>query len=336
MFDINELDNQNWSKAQDSFGKSENIYLTDSKVIKVTYDKEVDISGTEKKVWKNVYKELFKEYKPNSQTQTVDFSKNINNIRFRCHMFHQLSEGWTIALRALPNKLGKWKDLGIVKEDIMSISSKNGLIVISGPTGAGKSTTMSKVIHTLDKAKLLGVAVSIENPVEFVYDSPLIFQREVGIDVKSFESGIYEAMRQTPKTIIIGEIRGSETALAAVKAGLSGHRIIATIHANSIEDAVSRFWMFLDKDKGLLIHALQGIFAQHLLDIPERDKPLLVYESLEINHSAKMVLESILDPKTSSSLKLLSHEQYQQKRKSLLEIKNELFSQGLDYNYIKF
>ena len=104
--------------------------------------------------------------------------------------------------------------------------------------------------------------------VDYLHHKDMIFQREVGTKVKDFKTGLVDAVRANPTTIVIGEIRDTETALEAVRAGLNGHRVLATLHASSIKEAISRLWAFLnDQGDELLVQSLQGIVAQHLIHI---------------------------------------------------------------------
>jgi Tfp pilus assembly pilus retraction ATPase PilT len=266
------------------------------------------------------------------ENQTKDWTTTLNNNRYRVHLFHS-HRGWNAALRLLSSKIMSFDELGIDKEEVMSVSDGIGLTLFCGPTGAGKSTTMNTVIDSLLQENKLGVAVSIEDPIEYLHNQDAIFQREVGKDVDSFSQGLVEAVRCTPKTIIIGEIRDSETAIEAVKAGLNGHRVFATLHASSVSEAISRLWAFLD-DQGdeLLVQSLGGIVAQHLINIDSNKKHLL-YETLKIDDKVKNILNQVL--KDGNDMAQLNHAKTTQNRLSLKDKATLFVQSGGDRELVK-
>ncbi len=178
----------------------------------------------------------------------------------------------------------------------------------------------------------LGVTITIEDPVEYLHHKDTIFQREVGTKVKDFKTGLVDAVRVNPTTIVIGEIRDTETALEAVRAGLNGHRVLATLHASSIKEAISRLWAFLnDQGDELLVQSLQGIVAQHLIHITNKKKYCL-YEALEVDQKVKNILNQALDH--NSQLTLNACDLRQKNRITLVEKKQKLIIDGIDENLL--
>lgn len=261
------------------------------------------------------------------KTQTKDFTTEIESQRYRVHLFYSL-RGWNAALRLLPSEILSFEALNINSNDILSLCKGTGLVLFCGPTGAGKSTTMNTTIDSLLNSDDLGVTITIEDPIEYLHGKDEIFQREVGTHVESFSKGLVDAMRVKPTTIVIGEIRDAETALEAVRAGLNGHRVLATIHASSAKEAISRLWAFLD-DQGdeLLIQSLQGVVAQHLINISNKKKYCL-YETLEINSKTKNLLNQVL--KGDAELVQLNQIAYEQERMWLEEKKQVLIKKGIN------
>ena len=253
--------------------------------------------------------------------QTKDFTAELNNQRYRVHLFHS-HRGWNAALRLLPSKILSFKELGIDQEELLSICKSTGLVLFCGPTGSGKSTTMNCVIDSLLTSKELGVTITIEDPIEYLHLKDEIFQREVNTDVNSFKDGMIEAVRANPTTIVIGEIRDSATAIEAVRAGLNGHRVFATLHASNVKEAISRLWAFLD-DQGdeLLVQALQGIVAQHLVNITNSQKYFLC-ETLKIDNQTKNILYQVL--KGSATQDQINHCFNTQERKTIPDKVREL------------
>lgn len=280
-------------------------------------------------------KELFKKWgiESSKSNKSQDFTSVINNDRYRVHLFHGY-HGWSAALRLMPDKILDLIQLGIKDiEQVISIACGTGLTLFCGAIGSGKSTTMNSVISHLLKIGDLGVTVTIEDPIEYLHTQDIIFQREVGKDINSFSAGLVDAMRVNPQTIVIGEIRDSETALRAVQAGANGHRVLATIHADSIAGAITRMWSLLD-DQGdeQLIYVLQGIMAQHLM--PYNQAQNIFYETLKINDTVRNLLSQIKNDKLN--INALNQQFYQQQRTSLKEQKDKLINQGMDKNKIKF
>jgi Tfp pilus assembly pilus retraction ATPase PilT len=274
----------------------------------------------------DLVKSWVKEYKLSTE-DTKDFSLELEGRRFRAHLFHS-KLGWTTALRLLPKAIIPFKDLHIHEQEVLSISSGTGLTLFCGPTSAGKSTTMCTVVDTLLKQGKLGVAITIEDPIEYFFNEETIFQREVGVDVSSFSSGLIDAVRATPRTIVIGEIRDKKTAFEAIRAGLNGHRVFATLHAISIKEAVSRLSSLIGEEhSNLLVQALQGICVQYLV---HKDADVhCIYETLKFDNKVKNVLSSALDKDSSSTLNLLNHSQYEQKRETLETKETQLIREGI-------
>lgn len=270
-----------------------------------------------------LYEELLNQYKPERTDRTVDFGLDWNGLRWRGHLYHHM-HGWSATMRALPEKVATLGELDFDEEQVLSIARDEGLVIFAGATASGKSTTMAALMGSLDHEGLLGDAVSIENPIEYVHKSHRIEQREVGTDTASFATGVVEAMRQTPKTIVIGEIRDPETADAAVQAGLTGHRVLATLHAKNLRDAIVRLTSILPAhQRSLLATALQGIMVQSLIRIPNQP-PVPIYETLEINDSVAGIID-----KGTDSLNLLNHEFRHQGRRKMDEMRAELVSAGI-------
>lgn len=177
-----------------------------------------------------------------------------------------------ITIRKLINKIPKFEEIQIRTEKELKFVEKinnnqNGLYLLVGATGSGKTTTIVTILdHVLKNNKIK--TISLEQPIEFYFDNEeykdsLIIQREIGKDTKSFYSGLVEAMRQNPDIIFVGEIRDQETANAALNAALTGHVVIATLHAKSIEKTKERFKYLLD---GVTndFDFIQGIIYQKL------------------------------------------------------------------------
>ena len=161
--------------------------------------------------------------------------------RLRVHAA-RIGDSALITIRFIPTVLPAFNRLRIDRKLLELIRNRGGgLILVSGPTGAGKSTTIAALVEDLNTSMALNI-ISIEEPIEFVHTSrkSLIHQREVPHDVPTFSAAIISAMRQAPHVLVIGEMRDPETYSAALNAADSGHLVLASMHARSASDALSR------------------------------------------------------------------------------------------------
>ncbi|MCB1733706.1 MAG: Flp pilus assembly complex ATPase component TadA [Gammaproteobacteria bacterium] len=277
-------------------------------------------SAPEGSVYRDWYQRLMPSEQSNSGDQ--DFTVDLGDQRWRACVYGH-HHGRSASLRALPTTMPELQSLGFEEDQLLSLCSGTGLVLFAGPTGAGKSSTMAAVIRSQLARGCLGKTITIEHPIEYDHGDPLIHQREVGTHVDSFAEGVRNALRQFPKTIVIGEIREPEAAAAAIDAGLSGHRVLATIHADSVRQAIERMWDRLD-DQGdeMLPGALQGVVAQHLVRTPAGALP--VWESLAIDDECRAVLS-----RGAEAINQLGYHQTRQRRPMLHECARQLMRDGV-------
>ena len=284
---------------------------------------EVVSDGPKWNQLKSLYRMVMSQHRPEETTTASDASVMWEGDRWRCHIFHS-ARGWGCAMRRNPSEIPHLQnDLGLEVDQITSLTNGSGLVLIAGPTGAGKTTTMASLLNYLSERGELGDTVTIEEPIEYSHEDPLVCQREVGINVASFQRGIHEAMRQFPRNIVIGEIRHPDTAEAAIQASLTGHRVFATLHAENIQEIISRMFALLDDQHDeLLPQAVSGLVCQHLVH-GVSGTTHCVYETLEATQQVRSILSQ-----GSSALPRLSHEMYQQRRKSLAQHAKSLVISG--------
>jgi len=189
-----------------------------------------------------IYPLLKSETLQKFQTQhSVDCSYRLGSLQFRINIFRE-NDGLAGAIRALSMDVPKVEDIGFpndVWKDI--IDRKHGLVLVTGITGAGKSTTIASLIHRINEKSACRI-MTVEDPIEYVFPQKysLISQREVGRDVKGFLQGLKEMLRQDPDIIFVGEMRDAETIAMTLMAAETGHLVFSTLHTRDAIGSVTR------------------------------------------------------------------------------------------------
>lgn len=201
----------------------------------------------------------------------LDFSFGIKEVsRFRGNLF--LQRGSVAAVfRRIPIHIPEWDQIGIPQIMKKVIRRPNGLILVTGPTGSGKSTTLAAMLDTLNREEY-GHMITIEDPIEFVHPhkSCIVNQREVGVDTKSFGNALRQVLRQDPDYILVGELRDVETIEMALTMAETGHLVFGTLHTNSAIQSINRMINVFpphqqSQVRQLMSFTLQAIVSQCLL-----------------------------------------------------------------------
>src|SRR5450631_3434381 len=206
----------------------------------------------------------------------TDFAHSIPGVaRFRVNVMRQLN-GMGAVFRAIPSKARTAEELKLPEAVINMCRINNGLILVTGKTGSGKSTTLAAMIDDINTREK-GHILTIEDPIEFVHlrKSCLISQREIGVHAASFSSALLSALREDPDVILVGELRDLETMSIAVTAAEMGILVMGTLHTNGASATVDRLVNAFPSDKQphvrtMLSTSLRGVVSQQL--IPQADK----------------------------------------------------------------
>ena len=201
----------------------------------------------------------------------VDFAYQMGKeARFRVNLFRQ-ERGSAAVFRLIPSRIPTAEDLNLPASIAGLYMARRGLILVTGPTGSGKSTTLAAVIDRMNK-RLAHHVVTIEDPIEFVHtnDKSVFTQREIGPDVASFAEGVKAAIREDPDCLLVGEMRDLETMRMALTAAETGLLVFATVHTNSAAKAVDRIIDAFpaqeqEQVRIVLSEVLRGVVAQQLL-----------------------------------------------------------------------
>jgi twitching motility protein PilT len=220
------------------------------------------------------------------RTWEADFAYSINKVaRFRVNAYFQRGSVGAAA-RYLPPKIGSFAELGLpaIMEELSC--RPRGLVLVTGPTGAGKTTTLASVIDFINTNRSLHV-ITIEDPIEYLHNhkKSIVTQREVGSDTKAFANALRYILRQDPDVVLIGEMRDLPTIQAALTAAETGHLVFATLHtqdaAQTIDRIVDVFPPAQQQQVRIqLASTLQGIVSQQLLPTADGEGRVLVCEVL--------------------------------------------------------
>lgn len=212
-----------------------------------------------------------------------DFALNLANFRIRAHAW--LSQGQlNVAVRRLSNDIPPLHSLGLPNSVQRLIEASQGLVLVTGPTGSGKSTTLASMIDHIN-ANTQSHVITLEDPIEYIHKDRLsrMRQRQVGKtgDCATFAAGVIGAMREDPDVILIGEMRDVDTVAAALNAAQTGHLVLATLHTNSATETINRILAFFtDGDRELarsvLAAVLRGVISQRLIKTNDGKRALAV------------------------------------------------------------
>jgi twitching motility protein PilT len=201
----------------------------------------------------------------------VDFSFGVPGLgRFRANAFKQRGH-LALALRVVPFRVRSLEELGAPAACTALLNKPYGIVLVVGPTGSGKSTTLAAMIDRINATKPVHI-LTIEDPVEYMHHHKvaMVNQREVGTDVETFEAGLKSALREDPDVVLLGEMRDLESISISLSLAETGHLVFATLHTNDASQALDRIIDVFpaerrDQIQIMLAGALQGVISQRLL-----------------------------------------------------------------------
>src|ERR1700730_1616059 len=232
----------------------------------------VDMEMTPKDTLTIAYSVLTEEQKKRFELEDeLDFSFGIQNLaRFRGNVFKQRG-CVSMVVRQIPFAIQTFDQLGLPGSIAKMAEKPRGLVLVTGPTGSGKSTTLAAMIDKINRERK-GHIITVEDPIEFIHrhQSCIVNQREVGTDTRTFQTALKYALREDPDVILIGEMRDLETIAAALTIAETGHMAFATLHTNSAAEAINRIIDVFPSHQQAqvrtqLAFVLEGVITQTLL-----------------------------------------------------------------------
>ncbi|MDE0770201.1 MAG: PilT/PilU family type 4a pilus ATPase [Opitutaceae bacterium] len=281
----------------------------------------------------------------------VDFAYFLEQAgRFRVNAFLQRGSV-SMVFRHIKSKIPNFKDLGLDENTLLQFANaKDGIVLICGATGSGKSTTMACMLNWINQNAEKHV-VTLEDPIEynFIDDKSVFNQREIGIDTPSFKKALRAVLRQNPDIILIGEMRDSDTFETAMSAAETGHLVFTTLHAASAQQAIMRLFEYFPPEKHELVQrklseCLRGVIVQKLLPSLEEDSRVPAQEIMVADSTIMSMIkegkfdkiQSLLDVSPESGSRSFNKELFRLVKEGKISkgdaLRNSPNRQALDMN----
>lgn len=246
--------------------------------------------------------------------QRADFEQNLDvdlaysppqGARFRVNLFQQRGS-LGMVLRLIPPEVPPFEKLNLPSSVLELVAHRRGVVLVTGATGSGKSTTLAALIDSVNQRHACHI-VTIEDPIEYTFRDKrsVVNQREIGFDTMSFARALRAALRQDPDVILVGEMRDAETAQIAITAAETGHLVLSTLHTNDATETINRIISMVPSHQQLqmrlsLASVLRGVVSQRLL--PRADGEGMV-PAVEVLVNTERVREMIEDPARTREIK---------------------------------
>lgn len=241
---------------------------------------------------RTIYQSLSLNLTEYEQTGAADAGLTVRNSRLRLHFYRSLGN-MSLSVRLLSSDIPAFEDLYLPEVLLSFLKKRTGLIIVTGATGSGKSTTLASMIeevnHNMNKK-----IVTVEDPIEYIYSDKqsLIMQREIGGDVQTFEDAIRHAMREDPNILLVGELRDLETIKSALSMAETGHLVFGTLHTRGAAESFNRLIDVFpgeqrDEIRTQLAGLTQGVISQQLIYSSTLDKIVPLVEVLVMTPAAR-------------------------------------------------
>lgn len=249
------------------------------------------------------------------ETGELDFTYAVPTLgRFRVNVSRN-QQGITAAMRPVPTRIPSIADLGLPQSVARLTDLRNGLVLVCGPTGCGKSTTLASMLEHINRTRRCHI-VTLEDPIEFSFEDKraMINQREVGTHTTSFTEALRRVLRQDPDVVLIGEMRDMETIEAALTIAETGHLVFATLHTNGAIDTINRIIDVFPGDhqaqvRQQLSSTLRAVLAQILMPRADQDQGrIAVREILLVNKGIQSLIRESKAHQVYSAMEVASAE----------------------------
>lgn len=270
----------------------------------------------------------------------LDCSFSINGIgRYRLNIFKQQGK-ISLALRIIPQEFYTFEQLRVPKVVYDIVNLQKGLVLITGATGSGKTTTLASIINYINEHRKSHI-ITIEDPIEYIHKHKncIVNQREVGTDTESFATALRSVLRQDPDIILVGEMRDLETISSAITLAETGHLVFATLHTIDSSSSVDRIVDVFPANQQeqvriQLAQVLQAIFSQQLVPHMSGKGMVLVSEVVIVNDGVKNIIREQKTEQLYSVIQTSRQIGMQTMNQSLLDgVNNKLISPQVAFNY---
>ena len=238
----------------------------------------------------------------------IDFSYSIPQIgRYRVNVFHQRGS-MAASIRLVSTKIPLPEELGIPKSVVDLYQKKRGLVLVTGPTGSGKSTTLASIIDRINSMREVHV-ITLEDPIEYLHNhkKAMVNQREVGLDTHSYSNALRAALREDPDVILVGEMRDLETISTAITAAETGHLVLTTLHtigaASTIDRIVDVFPPHQQQQiRVQLSMVLESVISQQLIPTADKKSRVAAFEVMHSTPAIKNLIREAKSPQINSTI----------------------------------
>ena len=237
----------------------------------------------------------------------ADLAKHIAGLRCRLNIYHQ-QDHLSIALRILRDAIPNLSELGLPPVISTFAKFNRGIVIITGETGSGKSTTLAALLNEINHSRYEHI-ITMEDPIEYIHkpDKCVINQREVGKDVATYEDGLKAVLREDPDIILVGEMRTIETIEAALTAAETGHLVFSTLHTNSAADTIDRIVNVFPAQRQAQIRmqlsmTLKAVVSQQLLRKASGKGRVCATEIMIVNSAIKNLIREGKTPQINNSI----------------------------------